>query len=67
MDVQTVNGWVVVQLDKLPVKNDTFQQQIDDNLLKVRVTKADDRRALEINLVVEELEPEEERKGEQQK
>ncbi|MCQ4637547.1 hemolysin family protein [Anaerovorax odorimutans] len=67
MDVQTVNGWVVVQLDKLPVKNDTFQQQIENKLLKVRVTKADDRRALEINLVVEEIEPEEERKGEQQK
>lgn len=64
MDVQTVNGWVVVQLDKLPVKNDTFQQQIDDKLLKVRVTKADDRRALEINLVVEQMEPEEEKKGE---
>lgn len=67
MDVQTVNGWVVVQLDKLPVKNDTFEQQIDDKLLKVRVTKADDRRALEINLVVEKLESEEEKKGEQQK
>ena len=64
MDVQTVNGWVVVQLDKLPVKNDIFQQQIDDKLLKVRVTKADDRRALEINLVVEQMEPEEEKKGE---
>ncbi|MCB6994043.1 hemolysin family protein [bacterium 210820-DFI.6.37] len=64
MNVQTVNGWVVVQLDKLPVKNDTFSQQIGDKLLKVRVTKADDRRALEINLVVEETEPEEEKKGE---
>ncbi|MCI9598255.1 MAG: HlyC/CorC family transporter [Firmicutes bacterium] len=64
MDVQTVNGWVVVQLDKLPVKNDTFQQQIEDKLLKVRVTKADDRKALEINLVVEEIEDEEEKKGE---
>lgn len=64
MDVQTVNGWVVVQLDKLPVKNDTFRQQIDNKLLKVRVTKADERRALEINLVVEETEPEEEKKGE---
>lgn len=64
MDVQTVNGWVVVQLDKLPVKNDTFQQQIDDKLLKVRVTKADERKALEINLVVEEIMPEEEKKGE---
>lgn len=64
MDVQTVNGWVVVQLDKLPVKNDTFQQQIEDKLLKVRVTKADDRKALEINLIVEEIEDEEEKKGE---
>ncbi|MCI8645708.1 MAG: HlyC/CorC family transporter [Firmicutes bacterium] len=64
MDVQTVNGWVVVQLDKLPVKNDTFQQQIDDKLLKVRVTKADERKAMEINLVVEEIMPEEEKKGE---
>lgn len=64
MNVQTVNGWVVVQLDKLPKKNDTFQQQIGEKLLKVRVTKADDRRALEINLVVEETEPEEEKKGE---
>lgn len=64
LNVQTVNGWVVVQLDKLPVKNDTFSQQIGNKLLKVRVTKADDRRALEINLVVEETEPEEEKKGE---
>lgn len=64
MSVQTVNGWVVVQLDKLPVKNDTFQQQIQDKLMKVRVTKADDRKALEINLIVEEIEDEEDKKGE---
>lgn len=64
MDPQTVNGWVVLQLDKLPQKNDTFEQQIDNKRLKVRVTKADERKALEINLVVEEAEPEEEKKGE---
>ena len=64
MDVQTVNGWVVVQLDKLPKKNDTFQQEIENKLLKVRVTKADDRRALEINLVVEDIASEEDKKGE---
>lgn len=62
-DVQTVNGWVVVHLDKLPQKNDTFEYETAGKLLKVRVTKADDRRALEINLVVEEIE-QEERKGE---
>ena len=32
---------------------------LDDKRLKVRVTKADDRKALEINLVVEELSEEE--------
>lgn len=55
MDAQTVNGWVVRNLDKLAEKNDSFQQQIDDKIFKVRVTKADERRALEINLVVEEV------------
>lgn len=64
IDVQTVNGWVVVNLDKLPKKNDSFTCEMDQRKLKVRVTKADDRRALEINLMVEEIEQEEERKGE---
>lgn len=62
MDAQTVNGWVVRNLDKLPEKNDKFQQQIDNKLFKVRVTKADERRALEINLVVETVEPEDDKK-----
>lgn len=56
MEAQTVNGWVVRNLDKLPEKNDSFQQQIDNKLMKVRVTKADDRKAREINLVVESVE-----------
>ena len=54
-DVMTVNGWVVMELDKLPVKNDTFENIIENNKLKVRVTKADDRKAIEINLVIQEL------------
>lgn len=62
MREQTVNGWVVRNLDKLPSRDDTFQQQIDNKLFKVRVTKADDRRALEINLVVETVEPADEKK-----
>lgn len=56
LDVVTVNGWVVVELDKLPVKGDTFETVIDDKMLKVRVTKADDRKAIEINLVVKDEE-----------
>ena len=61
MEAQTVNGWVVRRLDKLPEKGDRFQQQIDNKLFKVRVTKADERRALEINLVVELVEDEQEK------
>ncbi|MDO4486091.1 MAG: hemolysin family protein [Bacillota bacterium] len=63
-DVVTVNGWVVMELDKLPDKNDKFETVIENKRLKVRVTKADSRKALEINLVVEELEEENSRKGE---
>jgi CBS domain containing-hemolysin-like protein len=58
-DVITVNGWVVMELDKLPVKNDSFETVIEDKKLKVRVTKADARKALEINLVVTEIDKEE--------
>lgn len=51
--VNTVNGWVVMELDHLPNRDDRFETQIDDNLLKVRVTKADNRKAIEINLKIE--------------
>ncbi|MBK5263475.1 MAG: HlyC/CorC family transporter [Peptostreptococcaceae bacterium] len=48
-DVMTVNGWVVVELDKIPEPGDFFQYKN----LKVRVTKAEERRALEINIIDE--------------
>ena len=50
----TVNGWVVLELDKLPKKNDTFETVIDGKIMKARVTKADDRKAIEINLTVKD-------------
>lgn len=53
--VNTVNGWVAMMLDHLPKKEDRFETVIDYKKLKVRVTKADDRKALEINLVVEDV------------
>lgn len=59
IDVTTVNGWVVVELDRLPKPGDTFERIIGDKLFTVRVTMADERRAKEINLKVEKL-PEEE-------
>lgn len=57
-DVNTVNGWVVLQLDKLPKKGDQFQAIYDDKEIKVRVTKANERRALEINMQVRTIEEE---------
>lgn len=55
-DVSTVNGWVVIQLDKIPEPGDEFTYEN----MKVRVTKADERRALEINIVLEEEKEKEE-------
>lgn len=57
-DVNTVNGWVVLQLDKLPKKGDVFKVVYDDKEIKVRVTKANERRALEINMQVRKIEDE---------
>ena len=58
-EVNTVNGWVAMMLDRLPKRDDRFETQIDRKKLKVRVTKADPRKALEINLVCEDVAEEE--------
>jgi len=55
-DVTTVNGWVVIELDKIPEPGDTFEY----NGLHVTVTKAEERRALEINIIVENKKEQEE-------
>ena len=59
IDPVTVNGWVVLELDKLPETGDCFEYRSEEKLFKVRVTKADERKALEINLKVEPLEKKE--------
>ena len=58
MDVTTVNGWVVVELDSLPQVGDTFDYKVENKVFHVKVTRADDRKALEINMILEELAPE---------
>lgn len=55
IDATTVNGWVVLQLDKLPQVGDDFVYEADYKRFAVKVTKADARKALEINMVVTEL------------
>ncbi|MGF6376303.1 putative hemolysin [Clostridiales Family XIII bacterium PM5-7] len=64
LDATTVNGWVVLQLDKLPQAGDEFQYEVGNKVFNGRVTKADERKAIEINLRVTVI-PEEEqnRKG----
>ena len=59
-EVNTINGWVAMNLDRLPKRDDRFETRLGDKLLKVRVTKADDRKAIEINLVCETIADEEE-------
>ena len=59
-EVNTVNGWVAMMLDHLPKKDDKFETEIDRKRLKVRVTKADARKSLEINLVCEDIAEEDE-------
>ena len=53
-DATTVNGWVVLQLDKLPNQGDTFSYEVGNKVFEGRVTKADERKSIEINLRVRE-------------
>ena len=62
LDATTVNGWVVLQLDKLPKAGDTFDYEIGNKLFHGRVIKADDRKAIEINLWVTQLSDEDQEK-----
>ena len=54
-DATTVNGWAAIELDKLPKQGDKFDYRVRDKLFKVTVTKADDRKALELNIKVENI------------
>lgn len=58
-DATTVNGWVMIELDRLPKTGDSFDYESRHKLFHVRVTKADARRALMTRIVVEDR-PEEE-------
>ena len=58
IESNTVNGWVVRCLDKLPEKGDRFTYEADGKRFLGRVTKATDKKALEINLEVTDI-PEE--------
>lgn len=53
LEATTVNGWLVLQIDKMPESGDTFEYDTGRKIFKGKVTKANTRKALEINLKVE--------------
>ncbi len=58
-DCNTVNGWVMIELDKLPKEGDAFDYESKHKLFHVKVTKADSRRALMTRIQVEDKAEEE--------
>ena len=60
IDVTTVNGLIVTVLDNLPKVGDSFTYETANKIFHVRVTKADEKKALEANFTVEEKPQEEE-------
>lgn len=58
-DATTINGWVMIELDRLPKVSDSFVYESRHKIFRVHVTKADSRRALMTHIRVEDREIEE--------
>ncbi|MBQ6622125.1 MAG: HlyC/CorC family transporter [Mogibacterium sp.] len=54
IDATTVNGWIMIVLDRLARVGDTFDYESRHKIFHVRVTRADDRRALMTHIRVED-------------
>ena len=54
-EATTVNGWVVRMIDKLPEAGDTFSYKSSKKEYTGKVTKADERKALEVIIKVTDL------------
>ena len=55
INATTANGWAAIELDKLPKRGDRFDYIAGHKKFHVIVSKSDDRKALELNLRVEDL------------
>ncbi len=58
-DATTVNGWVMIELDRLPKVGDSFDYESRHKVFHVKVTKADARRALMTRIRVTDKQEEE--------
>ena len=53
-DATTINGWVMIVLDRLPKEGDKFDYEAKHKLLHVKVTKCDGKRAIMTKIKVED-------------
>lgn len=60
IDATTVNGWAMIELDRIPKIGDAFEYESKHKLFKVRVTRADAKRALRLHIRVEDRPDEDE-------
>lgn len=60
VDATTVNGWVMIELDRLAKVGDMFDYRSKHKIFHVRVTRADERRALMVHIRVENIPDEDE-------
>ncbi len=53
-DVTTINGWIMLELDKLAEVGDEFSYESKHKIFNVKVTKTGDKRALYSRIQVED-------------
>lgn len=58
-DATTINGWVMIELDRMPREGDKFDYESRHKLFHVKVTKCDGKRALMTRIKVEDREDKE--------
>lgn len=58
-DATTINGWVMIELDRLPKEGDKFDYESKHKIFHVKVTKADGKRAIMTRIKVEDKPDEE--------
>ena len=59
-DATTINGWVMIVLDRMPREGDTFDYESRHKIFHVKVTKCDNKRALMTRIKVEDREDKDE-------
>lgn len=55
INATTINGWVMIELDRLAKVGDTFTYRSRHKIFHVRVTRADERRALMVQIRIEDI------------